>query len=233
LSTIHIVEEGEQMPAIAALHGFSNFLTIFEHPENKKLRELRNSPVTLHPGDAVFIPDRELRTEAAPTERLTRFTAARDVVFLRLRLQNFSGKPFANTFCAVGLERKDQTTPHTTDPKGIVEHEIEKPLKNAEVSVVKDLKVVVKYDVKIGSMRDQDTLEGQQARLNNLGYFAGFTKDDTVQFKWAAEEFKCDATKARVDEKTAPIIDAEKGVVDKAGKPDKAFIALLVKEHGI
>jgi hypothetical protein len=221
------------MPAIAALHGFANFVTIFDHPENTKLRELRNSPVTLHPGDQVFIPDKEAKIEAAKTERLTSFTLTDQETFLRLRLQTFSGKAFVNTFCAVGLERKDATTPETTNEKGIVEHPIPKPLKNAEVTVVPKERPLFKYDVKIGSLRDQDTLEGQQARLNNLGYFAGFTKDDVAQFKWAAEEFQCDSTKKRVDAKNAPTIDSEKGVVDKKGQPDKTFIALLVKEHGI
>jgi peptidoglycan hydrolase-like protein with peptidoglycan-binding domain len=42
-----------------------------------------------------------------------------------------------------------------------------------------------------------ETLSGQQQRLNNLGYFAGFVepedpKSPNSQFRWAVEEFQCD-----------------------------------------
>jgi peptidoglycan hydrolase-like protein with peptidoglycan-binding domain len=37
-----------------------------------------------------------------------------------------------------------------------------------------------------------DTPSGQRARLNNLGYFAGFTDRDQDQLEWAIEEFQAD-----------------------------------------
>jgi peptidoglycan hydrolase-like protein with peptidoglycan-binding domain len=63
-----------------------------------------------------------------------------------------------------------------------------------------------------------NTVAGQQARLNNLGYFAGYEVADTVQLKWAVEEFQADHAKSHglkvtgvVDEKTLNAIGAVHG----------------------
>ena len=44
----------------------------------------------------------------------------------------------------------------------------------------------------IGDLDPVDTPSGQRARLNNLGYFAGFSDRDEDQLAWAAEEFQAD-----------------------------------------
>jgi hypothetical protein len=44
----------------------------------------------------------------------------------------------------------------------------------------------------IGNLDPVDEASGQRARLDNLGYFAGYTDDDRDQLEWATEEFQCD-----------------------------------------
>jgi N-acetylmuramoyl-L-alanine amidase len=49
------------------------------------------------------------------------------------------------------------------------------------------------FSLHIGELDPVDTFSGQQARLNNLGYFPGSSdQDDDPQFLSAAEEFQCD-----------------------------------------
>ena len=66
--------------------------------------------------------------------------------------------------------------------------------KEGELKVNSDKLPLGQWDVTlhIGCLDTEDTRSGQQARLNNLGYFAGYSLDDDKQFKWAVEEFQCD-----------------------------------------
>ena len=231
MSSTHIVEEGEHISAVALRNGFADWHTIWEHPQNAQLREDRSFHHALHPGDKVFIPDKQQKTEPGPTTKVNAFILDTKPLFLRLRLEDVNGKPLKSTPCFIGLEDPNATEPAPTDGKGISEHEITKLVTKGEITAVPDKKPLLKYDLKIGSLRDEKTFEGQQQRLNNLGYFAGFTTEDTEQFLWAAEEFLCDNDKARVTK--TPLIDPKLGVVDKGGNPDKAFVAKLVKAHGV
>jgi len=230
MSKIHIVQEGEHFSAIAQRNGFTDFHAILDHPQNAKLRQDRAFHHALHPGDKVFIPDKQTKSESGLTTQVNPFVLDTKPLFLRLRLQEVNGKILKNTPCFIGLEDPNKTEAAPTDGKGISEHEIGALVTNGELTAQPDKKPQIKYDLKIGSLRDEKTFDGQQQRLNNLGYFAGFSQD-TEQFLWAAEEFLCDNDKARVT--TTPIIDPDLGVVDKTGKPDKAFVAKLVKAHGV
>src|SRR4051794_29578662 len=53
----HIVEQGDTIVALAERHGlFAR--TLWEHPQNAALRDLRARMDVLLPGDEVYIPDR-------------------------------------------------------------------------------------------------------------------------------------------------------------------------------
>lgn len=223
------LKEGEQISALAEQQGFRNWHHIWNHPKNAQLRQLRANHHTLHPDDLVFLPNKEAKKETADTGRVNAFEVDLAQLFIRIRLEDVNARPLAQTDCTIGLDKKPEAI--VTDAKGIIEHEIGKQTKNGELVAAPKLKPLLKFDLKIGSLRDQNTFAGQQERLNNLGYFAGFTTKDQEQFRWAVEEFLCDTDKQRV--KTTPIIDEEKGVVKKSGEPDTTFIAKLVKEHGI
>lgn len=223
------LSEGEQISALAEQHGFRNWHHVWNHPKNAQLRQLRTNHHTLHPGDLVFVPNKEAKKELAETGRVNPFEADLAPLFLRIRLEDVNAKPLAKTDCSLGLDKKPEAV--VTDAKGIIEHEVGKQIKKGEIVAAPSAKPLLKFDLKIGSLRDQNTFAGQQERLNNLGYFAGFTVKDEPQFRWAVEEFLCDTDKQRV--KTTPLIDEEKGVVKKDGQPDTGFIAKLVKEHGV
>jgi hypothetical protein len=52
----------------------------------------------------------------------------------------------------------------------------------------------------IGHLNPIDVESGERARLNNMGYFAGYSSNvDEKQLKWAVEEFQCENEVKPVD----------------------------------
>jgi peptidoglycan hydrolase-like protein with peptidoglycan-binding domain len=82
----------------------------------------------------------------------------------------------------------------TSDSGGIIEQTIPRTASTGRL-LVKDSRIPLDIDVslKIGHLDPVDQVEGQQARLNSLGYFAGEpgTTGDP-RFKRAVEEFQRD-----------------------------------------
>ena len=55
----HTVEKGECMTSISRQYGFADYHTVYDHPQNKGLKDKRKNPNMLFPGDEVFIPEHE------------------------------------------------------------------------------------------------------------------------------------------------------------------------------
>lgn len=189
----HIVKQGEHISRIAHEHGFESFDLLWQRPENQQLKTLRRSPNVLAPGDEVFIPEKEERTETRPTEQRHRFRTKRTPLKLRLKLIGFDGKPIASTPCTFEIEGESKE--RSTDTAGMIESPlaaadeagrltIRQPRQGADVQV----------SLMIGHLDPVSMASGQQGRLNNLGYFAGEIGAEVNQelLKSAVEEFQCD-----------------------------------------
>ena len=50
--------KGDYLTKIAKEHGFSDYRIIWDHAQNKQLKELRKNPNVIYPGDKLFIPTR-------------------------------------------------------------------------------------------------------------------------------------------------------------------------------
>ncbi len=61
MSTIHVVQAGENLSLIAEQYGFRAWRTIYDAPENASFRERRPNPHLIQVGDEVVIPDRETK----------------------------------------------------------------------------------------------------------------------------------------------------------------------------
>jgi len=255
MAKTHVVQQGETLSSIAAAHGFHSFLTLLNHPQNASLKSSRN-PHVLFPGDRVFIPDLAAKTENASTEQLTRFSVGASQLVLSLRLLSLDGPPLKKTTCDVGLQSGSEPTPALTDGDGFLEPQSltadirkgevvahvppkKSPSKNAPPpSANAELKL--KFDLRIGSLNPEFKLSGQQARLNNLGYFAGYTVKDLDQLLWAAEEFACDKIGKPVTKRPkitpAPPQGEDDGTADPTahtGIADGKIVDKLKTEHGI
>lgn len=214
MSKVHVVQQGEHLAGIAAEHGFSDPRTIFDHPDNAELKAERKDPNILFPGDVVVIPEREVREEEAATETRTRFTTSAPRLLLRVRVLDVSGNPVEGTAfleggVMMGEDGEIREAPITASKKQDTISLPKSPPREREIE----------FPLAIGELDPIKTPSGIRDRLNNLGYFAGFSAVfETEQFKWAVEEFQCDHQK--------------KHKLKVSGVPDKPTLRALAKEYG-
>ncbi len=213
MASLHTVKQGEHLARIARKYGFGDWRTVWDHPRNAELKQARQNPHVLYPGDQVYIPDRTERTEPAPTGQLSRFRITAPPLLLRLRIEDLDGEPLPKeTPCTLAIE--GPPFPKKADAKGMIDETITNPeLEDGELRVPSR---EMKLDLKVGDLDPPETRSGQRARLNNLGYFAGYDDNDQENFSWAVEEFKC-------EHMSKPVKDPEMN--------EKTWQA-LVKAHG-
>jgi hypothetical protein len=75
MAGMHTVGQGESLATIASQNGLQSWRTIWDHPRNAALRAQRPRPELLHPGDQVYVPDRQHQDAPAPTTTTTQFVA--------------------------------------------------------------------------------------------------------------------------------------------------------------
>lgn len=247
MSKTRQVKQGEHLSGIAAEEGFADFRTIFDHGENAELKALRD-PHVLFPGDKVFVPDREDRIESRTTDNSHVFVADIRPLFLRCKLLDWHRDPIKSAPCTLKIDAED-VPPTTTDANGIFLQriartaktaDIEAELPAAKVRIVEEEPRRATFHAKIGSLNPETKLSGQQARLNNLGYPAGYDLRDLDQLLWAAEEFLCDDTRQKVTKQPTIKPAPPQGEDDpqtsnpagKTGIQDAELLARLKKAHG-
>lgn len=201
------INQGEHVSRIAKEEGFDSYQKVWQEPDNQSLRDLRrDNPNVLFPDDRLFIPEREQRTESGETEQRHRFRLKASTLKLRVVLRTVDGTPICDTDCVLllNLER----IPLTTDADGMIEREIPKSTEDAKLIVPE---MDLEFDLKIGHLDPIDEVSGERGRLSNLGYFAGYSREEETQLRWAVEEFQCehklpvtgqydDATQAKLEE---------------------------------
>ena len=264
MAETRVIQQGDHLSSISAEVGFANFHTIFDDPGNADLAGNRD-PHVLFPGDQLTIPDRADRTEFRDTDNIHTFQTDLRPLFLRCDLLDINGTPISAANCSLKIE-SDDVPEVVTDAKGILQQTIARQDKTAAIMVHPPPPKPsppcpgdppptagpapppdsppddwVQFDVKIGNLNPETKLSGQQARLNNLGYFAGFTVKDLDQLLWAAEEFSCDNIAKPVPKR--PVIAAAPAAGEddpanadpdsKTGLQDTAITGKLKTVHGI
>lgn len=174
MAETHIVEQGEYLASIAKDYGFSDWHTIYNHPQNASLKKKRPNPNVLLPGDEIFIPDKQLRQESCPTEKKHRFKVNVPKAWLKIVLKDADRKPIKNqpyTLIVAWL-----TFVGNTSEAGLVQEKI--PI-GVETGSLKLDKMNLAWNLKIGHLDPIEELDkkaiisGMQARLNNLGFLCG------------------------------------------------------------
>lgn len=162
----HIVRDGEYFDQIAFRHGWKGE-ALWKHPCNRALREEREDPNILSPGDVVNVP--LVAPEPLPLrlESANPFAGDFPRVCVRIRLLGSDGKPIAGeSFTLEGME-----TPRgaATTPDGVAEFR--------PALLTRDVVLVLpkrgeRYTVIIGGLDPMDESSGRRQRLANLGYCA-------------------------------------------------------------
>ncbi|MFN0060247.1 MAG: hypothetical protein ACKVX7_17450 [Planctomycetota bacterium] len=242
MAKIHVVKESEHLSSIAAQFGFADFLLIWNHPDNAGLRALRDDPHVLAPGDKVFIPDRVDGVQAAETTQINSFEVDASSLFLRVKVHDLGNVPIADADCVLRIEFESEPKQSKTDKSGFVLEEIRKTTANVELLIDHKLPALkkgdaerteqLKYDLRVGGLNPESQLSGQQARLNNMSYFAGFTTDDLEQMQWAIEEFQCDHMNAKPVKKTPIILPESDDPTANTGVQDAPTQKKIRELHG-
>jgi Putative peptidoglycan binding domain/LysM domain len=198
MAGMYTVKQGDHLSSIAYQYGFADWKKIWNRPENAELKQKRQNPNVLFPGDQVFIPDKEGKDLSKPVDNQHAFKIPVVPLMLRIKLEKSYSKPIANTPCDlfVGTE----ATKLTSDGSGAIEQKIAKTATNARLIVhdkitVKGNSVPIDLDIpiSIGHLDPVEEISGQVARLANLGYYREDPdKFDQDEFASSVEEFQCD-----------------------------------------
>jgi N-acetylmuramoyl-L-alanine amidase len=167
----YVVQAGDYLSKIAHQHGFPDWRTIYNHPQNADFRRRRPNPNLIYPGDQLFIPDKDPKTVDVPSGKSTTFVLHGATEKLEIRLIDFEGHPLAGVACALTLDGAEVAV--TTDGQGVLRHDIRRNLSQALLTVNG-----VTTTLQIGQLNPMDDTEdegvsGVQGRLANLGYYGG------------------------------------------------------------
>jgi hypothetical protein len=175
MATNHLVRQGECLSSIATQYGFAEWRTIYDHPRNAELRRLRPNPNIIHPGDTVFIPDRQEKKAACTTGRVHEFEVHLADVMLRLVFVDDEEKPLAGR--RYELKAGGRTHTGKTSSKGRIEIRIPARENAGELSLwLEDAgaeRPGAVYGLRIGNLDPGTETSGVQGRLNNLGFDPG------------------------------------------------------------
>jgi hypothetical protein len=163
MTKIHRVQEGECISSIAADYGFFP-ATIWNHDNNAELRELRD-PNILYPGDEVFIPEREIKTEIGATDQ--RHSFVRKGVPAKFRIQLCSGsQPRAKLPFKLVVD-ESKTIEGETDDEGVLDVFIPPKARHGVLTLGEEGEEVI--NVSFGRLAPVEEDEGVDQRLLNLG----------------------------------------------------------------
>src|ERR1043165_921974 len=118
----HIVKPGEHLAAIADAYGFTNWLAIWDAPENKSLKDLRKNPNVLLAGDKLTIPDRQTRDESGATEQKHTFKVSAPKLKLRIALHGLKDQPLSGHEGSLTIETDKED--FRTKSDGMIERDI-------------------------------------------------------------------------------------------------------------
>jgi hypothetical protein len=212
----YTVQQGDRLPTIASDHGFARWQTIWDFPSNAALKDLRGNAHILFPKDKVSIPTklpRKAVVEAGATKYVVHFRPE----VLRVR---FSGlAPDDNR--TVTFKAEPDVGPALAGPlKSDGTMELDLP-ENTEHVVVKLFlgnadQPFETHQLRVGHLDPIQEVAGVQARLANLGYYAG-------------------PINGQLDEATLRAISTFRSLImgDSSSDIDGAFINALDDAHGV
>ena len=162
----HKVQQGEHIAGLARQHGLLPE-TIWEHPENEALRDKRKTPHILHPGDVVFIPERELHIETGATEKRHRFRVMKPTVTVRVVLRDELGEPLDGIDYRLTARGAPEIS-GTTAADGMVEGTFSADVTRASLQFLGR-----ELSLSVGTLNPISRISGVQQRLNNLRFDSG------------------------------------------------------------
>lgn len=188
---IHHVRQGETIYRLSQLYNVPAE-KIWNHPDNRGLRDAKRRKSCLYAGDRVTIPDVSLKEVDCQTEKRHRFQRAAETVELKLQFLE-QGEPRANEPYSLRIGAVVRSG--DLDSEGRLHERVPADATRAEIWVGNDEERVRRqYEIRIGHLDPIEEISGVQQRLNNLGLFCseedGELSEDTQAAIEAYQEGK-------------------------------------------
>lgn len=170
----HEVKLGDTLVSIAHEHGWRDWETIWNHPDNASLREQRADPQVLVPGDIVKVPEKTPKRLEVEAGRRHRFVAKVLTARFEALVRDGSGKPLKNRRFKLEIEGETSHSGYT-DEEARIELAVSPDAKRGVLKVwtgAPDERVLT-WNLQLGHLEPPDTDKGLQARLANLGFYDG------------------------------------------------------------
>ena len=160
----HEVKPGDCISSIAFEYGhFPD--TVWNDAANAELRQKRESPNVLSPGDVVVVPDMRLKEEGRPTDARHRFRRRGVPEKFRLQLLD-CGEPRA--LLKYTLDIDGRLIEGCTDEEGYLEHRIPPNAQRGKLVISRH----EEYELELGHLSPPAEDGGFRSRLVNLQYLA-------------------------------------------------------------
>jgi LysM repeat protein len=190
-ATTHVVVQGESMSSIAAQYGWSDWKPLHDHAENANLKKLRPNPNILSPGDKVVIPPPKNEWISRPTGKSHTLVIQCPQTRFRLRLHDTEGKALAGTkYCLeFGTVKRDGKT----TSEGFVDEPIPVTTQSGVLTFWPSSPTgpACVIPLQFGHLDPASETTGVQARLANLGFFAGaIDGSESPELSAAIEQFQ-------------------------------------------
>jgi N-acetylmuramoyl-L-alanine amidase len=168
MPTPYAVQQGDCLSSIGKQFGM-NWKTIWNDGHNADLKSLRKDPNVLYPGDQLIIPDLNPRTENGASGQRHKFVRKGVPAKLKIRVQLLAaGKAKQLSGEQYELHVDGKTSKGSLDGSGMLTLSIPPDASSAYLRVRGR-----SIPLTLGTLDPVDTVSGQQARLNQLGYNCG------------------------------------------------------------
>ena len=161
----HTIEGGDSTESVAYDNGLF-WETVWNHPQNARLRELRKEPNILEEGDELFVPDKRIQQKSGSTDARHRFRRKGVPSLLQVRLLD-QDKPRVGIGYKIAFGKRSLSG--KTDGDGWIRVHLMPDVTEGVLT----LATGEVYTFDIGTVRPMATLKGVQGRLRNLGFFHG------------------------------------------------------------
>lgn len=212
------VEAGDSMVSIAEATGHF-WQTIWNDSANAALKDAREDPETLFPGDKVTIPALRAKTEQRGTDLVHRFK--RRGVPVQIFYQAVLGDGTVLSGCKYEIRIGKRLYEGETDSDGALSCWVTPTAKTGTLTLWPAnaaLPEKIALSLSVGSLPPVVTVEGLRSRLRNLGYLASETNDgdpdDDTVLKRAIHAFQADMgleANGRADNDTLDALESAHG----------------------
>lgn len=207
----HTVKPGDCLLSIATDNGFF-WETLWDHPKNAKLKELREDPFQLVEGDKVHVPDVQERSLRGSTGN--RHTIRIKGIPASVQVQVFGSghEPMADQKFVLEVGGKKIEGRTTED--GVVQAFVPHDQTEGKLTVGEG-EQAVKLDIQIGYLDPPGEMKGVQSRLANLGYFSGeIDGQESEELGKSIESFQLHAglpATGKLDDRTRGALESQHG----------------------